>query len=108
MHCTKCGKDILNHSMFCPNCGTKLNAEVKTLTAQQHSSISNEADDNDFCGISCPWCGSKRIQAISETHSDGVDFCKICCCGFLGLWGAGKTETEHYWVCQNCGKKFKI
>ena len=56
----------------------------------------------------CPKCNSTNLQAISDVKGNGVSFWKICLCGFLGLCGAGKTKTEHYWVCADCGNKFKI
>lgn len=59
-------------------------------------------------GIHCPKCGSTNLQAISDTHGKGASFWKLCFCGLLGLCGAGKTQTDHYWVCQNCGNKFKM
>ncbi|MCM1173137.1 MAG: hypothetical protein NC393_13555 [Clostridium sp.] len=59
-------------------------------------------------GVSCPRCGSTNLQAISDTHGKGAKLWKLCLCGFLGLCGAGKTQTEHYWVCSNCGNKFKM
>lgn len=59
-------------------------------------------------GVRCPYCGGTNLQAISDTHGKGASFWKLCLCGFLGLCGAGKTKTEHYWVCTNCGNRFKM
>lgn len=59
-------------------------------------------------GLKCPKCGSTNLQAISDTKGKGASFWKLCFCGLLGLCGTGKTTTEHFWVCSNCGNKFKM
>ena len=66
------------------------------------NSVSNQE------GVVCPKCGSNNLQAISDVKGKGVKGWKICLCGLFGLCGAGKTKTEHYWVCGNCGNKFKM
>ncbi|MCM1228045.1 MAG: hypothetical protein NC320_12960 [Clostridium sp.] len=58
--------------------------------------------------VKCPKCGGTNLQVVSEVTGKGAKFWKLCLCGILGLCGAGKTETEHYWVCHNCGHKFKV
>jgi hypothetical protein len=58
--------------------------------------------------ITCPACGSSNLQAISDTHGQGAKCWKLFCFGFLGLCGTGKTTTDHYWVCADCGCKTKI
>ena len=59
-------------------------------------------------GCKCPKCGGERLQVVSDVKGKGVSFWKVCLCGILGLCGAGKTKTTHYWVCQDCGNKFKV
>ncbi len=63
---------------------------------------------NNGPSIKCPKCGGTNLQAISDTHGKGASFLKLCFCGLLGLCGTGKTKTDHYWVCQSCGNKFKM
>lgn len=66
----------------------------------------------------CPKCGYNDCQIITETKTKGKDFSfgKGCCgtiifgpIGLLcGLCGEGKqVNTTAYWVCNQCGKKFK-
>lgn len=98
INCPECGKEISDQASSCPNCGVTIN-----------SNTSQPIDTNMNKGsIKCPKCGSTNLQAISDTHGKGVSFWKLCFCGLLGLCGAGKTKTDHYWVCQSCGKKFKV
>jgi predicted nucleic-acid-binding Zn-ribbon protein len=56
----------------------------------------------------CPKCGNEDLQAISDVQGKGASFWKLCFCGLLGLCGAGKTKTIHYWACPKCGHKFKM
>ena len=68
--------------------------------------------------MNCPHCGNANCNLVSETTTTGKDFsASKGCCGALlfgpigilcGACGKGRqTSTEHYWICQNCGYKFK-
>ena len=59
-------------------------------------------------GVKCPKCGSTNLEVVSDVRGKGAKFWKLCLCGILGLCGTGKTKTTHYWVCRNCGNKFKV
>ena len=96
MRCKKCGKDIPNDSKFCQYCQAP-------ISEQERREGEMEADR-----VRCPHCGSTNLDVISDVRGKGVDFWKLCCCGFFGLCGAGDTHTEHFWLCKNCGTKFKI
>lgn len=67
----------------------------------------------------CPKCKADGCQAITETSGSTKGFSagKGCCgilmlgpfgwlCGLCGM-GKGKTESTTYWICSNCGHKFK-
>jgi len=66
--------------------------------------------------MKCLSCGSDNCQFVSEVSSKGFSASKGCC-GFLlfsgpigllcGLCGRGKTDTQTYWVCNNCGNRFQ-
>lgn len=70
-------------------------------------------------GKVCPKCGCPNCQIISQTQAStgkyGV-FSGLCgylimgpvglLCGLCGM--EGKSKTRAYWVCPNCGKKFKV
>ena len=67
----------------------------------------------------CPFCGGDNCQVINEVTTDGKDFSvsKGCCGAILfgpigllcGACGKGKEIiNRNYWVCTNCGKKWKI
>lgn len=70
-------------------------------------------------GVKCPSCGSTDLTTVSDTHTTGKDFnsSNACCgyllCGPLGLlFGVDKKgkqqHTDNFWVCKNCGNKFKM
>lgn len=66
----------------------------------------------------CPKCGADSCQIVTETKSTGKDFsASKGCCGALllgpigllcGVCGEGrKIHSTNYWVCHDCGNKFK-
>ncbi len=91
--CQNCGSKV--EGSFCSNCGTAVN------NVQVHSVSSGNV------GMHCPRCKSTELQIISDVKAKGVSATNLCLCGLLGLAGAGKTKTTHYWVCSKCGNKFK-
>ncbi|MGN0384564.1 MAG: zinc ribbon domain-containing protein [Lachnospiraceae bacterium] len=99
INCPECGKEISDQAAACPNCGFSLQKTDPTKIS---------VNVNNSPSIKCPKCKSSNLQAISDTHGKGASFWKLCCCGFLGLCGTGKTTTDHYWVCQDCGNKFRM
>lgn len=69
--------------------------------------------------MACPKCGSNNVQVIAEndTKIKGYGICKgllgvICfgpigfICGLCGM-GKGKSTTNTYRMCIDCGNKFK-
>ena len=78
----------------------------------------NTTADEQPSGILCCRCGSSNLFPVSETTTKGKDFnvgdalCGAILLGPLGLLcgatGKGKqTTTTTYWLCKNCGNKFK-
>ena len=68
--------------------------------------------------MQCPKCGSTNLQSTTETNSTGKDFSasKGCCGAILlgpigilcGACGKGRKITSTtYWLCSECGNKFK-
>lgn len=67
----------------------------------------------------CPRCGSTHVQIVNEvnTETKGYGAGKGCLgylifgpigllCGMCGM-GESKTKTQSYWVCNQCGNKFR-
>lgn len=107
--CKNCGKE-LNGSRFCPNCGQEADGTVIPNT------------DSKVSKLVCPKCGSKRIQLVTETNvsTKGKNYSGAQgCLGYLMFGPLGmlcgscgqsqKTTTtqNQYWVCNECGEKFK-
>lgn len=101
MQCINCGKILNNGEQFCSNCG----ANQFGAGGQPGINMNNQ---RNFNSLKCPRCGGTNLQAVSDVSGKGAKLWKLCLCGFLGLCGAGKTKTEHFWVCANCGNKFKL
>ncbi len=67
----------------------------------------------------CPNCGNENCELIQEISTSGNDYsvCKGLCgacilqswIGLLcGLCGEGHTTVKRaFWICKNCGYKFK-
>lgn len=104
MFCPNCGTE--HNTNACPNCGYIAQGSVYNQPPIQPQVIIQQAQNTG--GVKCPRCGSNNLQAISDVKGKGASFWKLCFCGILGLCGTGKTKTEHYWVCGNCGNKFKM
>jgi hypothetical protein len=90
MYCSNCSKEISPDSKVCPECGNVVTNNTGSTPK-----------------IACRFCGSHNLDIISEVSGEGAKLWKLCCFGFCGLCGAGKTTTTHYWVCKDCGKRFK-
>lgn len=102
--CPECGKEISDAALSCPHCGYSLKSAAQTTEPV----INVTVDAGNKSSVKCPRCHSSNLQAISDVQGKGASFWKICCCGLLGLCGTGKTKTIHYWVCSDCGNKFKM
>jgi len=111
MFCRQCGNEIPDGSRFCQNCG---------------NSVSNEENQSSSLitpkGLHCPQCSSKRLQAIVESNTSGqgggysggkgcLGFLLLGPLGLLcGSCGGNKnviTTNKTFWICQNCGHKFR-
>lgn len=68
--------------------------------------------------MKCPRCGNENCSIINETTTTGTDYSvgKGLCGGLIfgplgllcGACGEGKqVHNTNYWVCNNCGKKWK-
>ena len=69
--------------------------------------------------MKCPNCESENCQIINEVKTTGKDFdAGTGCCGAIllgpigllcGACGKGKqVENKQFWVCNNCGNKWKV
>ena len=69
--------------------------------------------------MKCPNCGGEHCQVVTEVNSytQGFGVGKGCCgyicfgpigllCGLCGM-GEGSSTSVTYWICQDCGRKFK-
>lgn len=133
--CSVCGQNVKNVNCnivkgksgewVCKSCLKKANIGVMKFSSQNITSgqimaiINGETPPEQpqaslkqvspaTSGMHCPKCKSTDLQIISDVQGKGVSGTQLCLCGILGLAGAGKTKTTHYWVCKNCGNRFKL
>lgn len=112
MFCKNCGAEIPDGSQFCAKCGSSI--ETSPTVAQQANIVP--------AGLRCPKCGSKSLQAIVESNTTGTgggySGGKGCLgfllfgplgllCGSCGSKQKISTTNKTFWVCQNCGNKFR-
>lgn len=132
--CPKCGSSNPGMAKFCFCCGQSLSDAASISFEANHdanthnnAASSGEAIDNSASDVSpsaeantltCPQCGSTRCTPIVETTTRGRDFsASQGCCGLVllgpigilcGACGQGKqVSSTTYWMCSNCGNKFK-
>lgn len=73
------------------------------VATEYHPATTIQGNDS----VKCPKCGSTNLQVYNEVVGKGVSGTKVCLFGICGLCGAGKTKNVQYWICKNCGYKFK-
>ncbi|MCD8391025.1 MAG: zinc ribbon domain-containing protein, partial [Firmicutes bacterium] len=120
MYCNKCGAEVNDGNAFCTNCGSPLN-KAKIEFAER-----TEPKEPQNFKIKCIRCRSCDLHPLTEdittSKTTGSDFSVgKGCLGYLlmgpfgilcGACGKNKkttTTTTHknYWVCKDCGFKFK-
>lgn len=132
MFCNKCGKENKDGSLFCSSCGNPFQSEsaeeVATQGTQQVSqSVQNaeatmQTSNGKPLHIVCPKCGSRNLSVTNEVNvqTSGKDFSAGKAClgnamfGPLGILcgscGGGKKVSSTntvFWICNDCGNKFK-
>jgi DNA-directed RNA polymerase subunit RPC12/RpoP len=66
-------------------------------------------------GVKCPNCRNTNLQTTVENDTKGGHSAARGCLGFLFFGPLGilcgnkkiQTQSRTYWVCQNCGNKFR-
>lgn len=99
---------------------------LKMIPELSHNEISTieQSDNKEMCTnmaintFSCPRCGGTDLTPVVEQNTSGKDFSATKgCCGFAllgpigilcGACGGGKqTTSTTYWMCKDCGNRFK-
>lgn len=77
MFCPQCGKEVGNNAIFCKYCGSKINDDLTTETANSSNTGNLQSYSNTitckFCGrripeksVGCPYCGKIVNPRMSE------------------------------------------
>lgn len=123
MFCPNCGTKI--NARFCPNCGTDTQsnetniADTSETIVNNYYSSPNEHTSGDKPKRICPKCHSENItyQTVTEQKKTGClmvlvyIFLAISCIGWLiliPLLAGKKDRTVTYAVCQSCGNRWRI
>lgn len=111
------GEFVIDYSDGAPHIPTFNDSNCNNNHAESQSVANPPAQTNN--NLKCPKCGGHNLSPISETHTRGKNF-SICnalcgsavCLGPIGMLcgfaGKGKQlSTVTYWLCSDCGNKFK-
>lgn len=93
MFCSKCGNQIADGDSFCGKCGA-------VTSVKQQNTVSTAQTTN---GLHCPNCKSRNLAITTESSVNG---------GLTTHHGAGSITSfsnshRNYWICNDCGSKFR-
>lgn len=106
---------VSNVLINCMNCGNEMPAGTTFYTRNYILQTPPQAQSYS---VTCPRCGGMDCQPINETYTKGGGYdAGSGCCGYLlfgplgllcGACGSeSRTTNVLYWVCKNCGHKFR-
>ncbi|MBQ7695681.1 MAG: hypothetical protein IJT50_11225 [Lentisphaeria bacterium] len=98
MKCAKCGNDVPDDAVGCPNCA----AGAKPVTEQSPRQEERMEEEP----LRCPLCGGTHIRAVSRIYNPGCGCLGLLLFSWvgllLGLLGAGGVDM----VCADCGARW--
>lgn len=98
-YCTKCGVEVLEGSAFCSACGNKMTAEAAAPMEQTQPENLRQRKK-----MHCPVCKSRNISPTTEaTSHQGMSY-RVT--KRISVGGAN-TTNKNYWMCADCGNKFR-
>ena len=115
MFCQRCGQELTDNAVICPQCGKSTWREC----AQPVPSASPIPPYGQY-GLTCPRCGAHNITVSSNTHTESKSrsiiwnlLMILLTAGIWIIWmliRKRKEEivTENIAVCQSCGNSWKI
>lgn len=130
MFCHECGTQIPEGVKFCYKCGAKVVEDINGNTANLNTTDIQTLEPSNIemlenpnrSRIECPNCHSLNLIPVSETQTyvsgSGYGVGKGCCgyillgplgllCGLCGTGATSQTTTSTWWVCKDCGNKFR-
>lgn len=101
-YCPTCGTQISDSAAFCSECGT----HIPGITDVKNTVQSNRRTGRK--SIHCPECGSTNLAPIVESENNGGVAVSSPISQRMGMTSYSSVTTHrNYWVCQDCGYKFR-
>ena len=92
-YCKFCGTEI-GDANFCPHCGKPQHTAQENRTGRRR--------------LHCPQCRGEQLTAITEaTQTGGVATSSRLTRNITVTGYNANTVNRHYWMCQECGHKFR-
>ena len=94
-YCSHCGVQIDEQAVFCPSCG-----QTQTASPTHQSNTPNR--------LHCPHCKGTQLSPIVETEVSGGTSLNHAVTRKSSVSAFNLKNTHrNYWMCQNCGHKFR-
>lgn len=101
--CSTCGKQLEDDARFCPGCGARSSIDAESVPS---AAPANHRTDGKH--LHCPECRGNRLTPIVESTSNGGVAVGIPVTRRTGVTSYSSTTTHrNYWLCQDCGTKFR-
>lgn len=98
-YCTKCGAEVPEESLFCGSCGNRIKADVAVPAEEVQTENLRQRKK-----MHCPVCKGRNFSPTTEaTSHQGASYRLTKRVSV----GGGTTTNRTYWLCADCGKKFR-
>lgn len=101
-YCPTCGTQLHDNAAFCENCGTRLSGASEPIPSAVPTRNTGGRK------LHCPECGGTSLAPVVESTNEGGVAVSSPLTRRVGVTSYSNTTTHrNYWMCQDCGHKFR-